>query len=91
MNYTYKLFPVLKSIQTVLIFCTDETMLQNSGHQKVLIPKDMLISLEKIELTIPHITLMYCCNVLGEKIPLFIVFPSLKKLLNDLKEHNDKG
>lgn len=90
-NYTDKLFPVLKSIQTDLRFCTDDSMLQDSDHQKVLIPKDMSICMEIIKLTIPHITLKYCCNVLGEKMPLFIVFPNLKKLLNDLKEHMDKG
>lgn len=90
-NYTDKLFPVLNSIEPVLRFCADETMLQPSVHQKVLIPRNMSRPLEPNELTIPHITAMCCCNVLGEKMPLFIVLPNLKRLPNDLKQIMDQG
>ena len=40
---------------------------------------------------IPHITAMCCCNLIGDKIPLFIILNSLKKLPNDLKKYEETG
>lgn len=55
-NCTDMLFPLLDSIDSALRFCADETMLQPSVRNKVLIPKDMQRPLEPNEITLPHIT-----------------------------------
>lgn len=89
--YTNTLFPFLINIPPSLRFTADETMLQPTVSRKVLVPDGMSRPLLPDELTLPHITAMCCCNVLGDKFPLFIVLKSLVKLPSDLLEFQMNG
>lgn len=77
-NYTLLLFPVLEHINPCLRFCRDETMLQPNVQKKVLIPIGQARPIVPDEVPFPRITAMCCCNVLGQKMPLYIILPKLK-------------
>ena len=78
--YTQTLFPLLQQIHPSLRFTADETMLQPSVNRKVLVPIGHSKPLLPDGMTLPHITAMCCCNVLGDKFPLFIILNSLVKI-----------
>ena len=65
--YTQTLFPLLQQIHPSLRFTADETMLQPSVNRKVLVPIGHSKPLLPDGMTLPHITAMCCCNVLGDK------------------------
>lgn len=81
-TYTKTLFLFLIDIPPSLRFTADETMLQPTVFRKVLVSDG---------LTLPHIIAICCCNVLGDKFPLFIVLKSLVKLPSDLVEFQMNG
>ena len=55
---------------------------KKSSKQKLAIPDN---------LNLPHITATCCCNIIGEKMPLFITLPSLVKLPQDLIDISENG
>ena len=89
--YTSKLFPILMKINPALRFCADETMLNPTTHRRLIVPNASNVPLMPDNVEIPHITAMCCCNVIGDKMPLFIILNSLKKLPNDLKKYEETG
>ncbi|KAK8854426.1 hypothetical protein M9Y10_016988 [Tritrichomonas musculus] len=83
--------PIITQYKPPLIFSSDETMLQlnlkrkvfkKSSKQKLVIPDN---------LNLPHITATCCCNIIGEKMLLFITLPSLVKLPQDLIDISENG
>ena len=89
--YTRTLFPFLEQIHPSLRFTADETMLQPSVNRKVLVPNNHSKPLLPNDMTLPHITAMCCCNVVGDKFPLFIILNSLVKIPPDLKSFQETG
>lgn len=76
---------------SVLRFCSDETMLCPTMHRKLLVPNNTKTPTLPDEMTLPHIGAMCCCNVLGDKMPPFIILPSLANLPTDLQIYVKSG
>lgn len=76
---------------SVLRFCSDETMLCPTMHRKLLVPNNTKTPTLPDEMTLPHIGAMCCCNVLGDKMPPFIILPSLVNLPTYLQIHVKSG
>lgn len=72
-------------------FCSDEIMLRPTMHCKILIPNNTNTPTLPDEMTLPHISAVCCCNVLGDKMPPFIILPSLVNLPTYLQIHGKSG
>ena len=75
---------LLKSINPLLLFGADETMMSCNKTGKAVIPEKIKQLLEKDFPQMPHVSGMMCNNVLGVPLPPFIILPNLKKLPNEL-------
>ena len=82
---------IIANTPPALLFTADETMVQISTRNKVLIPNDFRIYFEPKGPELPHITAMCTSNVLGAKPPLFVVLKKLKNLPKELAIHVDLG
>lgn len=89
--YTSILIPKLDNIDPSLRFCADETMLAPNQNRKFVVPNGSPKPVAADDSELPHITAMCCCNVVGDKMPLFIVLPNLKNLPSDLKVFAERG
>ena len=77
---------VIEACPRPLLFGADETMLKSVMRGKVLSTKEHDALLRR-DSDIPHISAMCCHNIMGEKLPPFIVLPnSLQSLPNELQE-----
>lgn len=84
-------FPLIENIPPCLRFCADETMLEPNTDRKVIIPNDMNAPIQPEKVSFKHVTAMCCCNVIGDKMPLFFVLPLLKKLPKELQSYDKNG
>ena len=66
-------------------------MLAPNQNRKFVVPNGSPKPVAADDSELPHITAMCCCNVVGNKMPLFIVLPNLKNLPSDLKVFAERG
>lgn len=67
-------------------------MLQPSSKKKVIKTKKKKVkAVIPSNIEMPHITANCLCNVVGDKMPLFIILPNLVKLLAELQTFSENG
>ena len=71
---------LFEATHPTLFFTTDETMLQMTSHNKVIISTEVTHYFEEAENDLRHITGMCTTNIIGNSPPLFILLKGLKKL-----------
>ena len=76
----------IREIEPMLLFGADETMMDATPRGKVVVPDDVKQVLEEGLPNMPHISGMMCHNVVGNKLPPFIILSELKKLPSELEE-----
>lgn len=90
-DYHNKFAELMSSTPAALLFGADETMLEASGRSKVLTP-EAAAEIIGISITqMPHLTSMCCNNVLGVKLPPFIILSELVTLPAELKPFVERG
>lgn len=72
-TYTSELFPRLENIDPYLRFCAYETMLAPNQQRRFVIPNGSPRPVTAEDSYFPHITAMCYCNVVGDRMPLFII------------------
>ena len=82
---------LLKEINPIFLFGADETMMSSTVHGKVIVPDNVKQVLEEGLPDMPHISGMMCHNVVGNKLPPFLILSNLKKLPPELQELVDSG
>ena len=82
---------ILREINPIFLFGADETMMQPTLHGKVVVPDDIKQVLEEGLPDMPHISGMMCHNVVGNKLPPFLILSNTKKLPLELQELVDSG
>ena len=90
-NYHTTHAELIRSTPAQLLFGADEVMMETSGRTKVLSPNanEEIIGHELAQM--PHLTSMCCNNVLGEKVPPFIILNGLATMPVELKPFVDRG
>ena len=77
---------LISSTPLSLIFVADETMVQTTRRNKVVIPSETETYFEEKEPEMPHITGFCVNNIRGDKPPLFLVLKGLKRLPQELQD-----
>ena len=81
----------IQSTPAALLFGADETMMETSGRTKVLTPDAVGEVIGPALEQMPHLTSMCANNVLGEKVPPFIILSGLTTTPVELKPFIDRG
>ena len=76
---------LLEETPRELLFVADETMVQLTKGNKVVIPLETAYYFEKATDEMPHITALCVNNIVGNKPPLFFVLKGLKNLPPELE------
>ena len=76
-------------IPPALLFTVDETMLDTTLRQKVVVRSGIQSVVEQGFPNMPHITGMMACNVFGQGPPPLIIFKDLRCLPDELKMFSD--
>ena len=82
---------LMKNTPPALIFGADETMLDTSFKTKVITPDHTAEIIAPHLVQIPHLTSMCCHNVIGEKLPPFLILSDLSQTPTELKPFIDRG
>ena len=90
-DYHEKYHDLISGIPPALLFGADETMLDSSGKSKVITPDRVTEIIGSALPQMPHLTSMCCHNVLGERVPPFLILNGLIHLPPELKPFVDRG
>ena len=83
-DYFTKFSLLFNSTPRELFFTADESMVDITNFKKKIIPKNMPIYLQEEIEKFPHITGMFCTNLVGAKPPVFIILKGLKHCPEEL-------
>ena len=84
-DYFAQFSHLMSSTPPELIFTADETMLESTKINKVVIPNSIREYFEAAPPEFPHITAMCSTNVFGNHLPLFIILKELKNIPPEIK------
>ena len=90
-NYHETHKELISGTPPALLFGADETMLESKGKSKVLTPDRVVEIIGEADPQIPHLTSICCHNVLGERVPPFLILGGLIHLPPELKPFVDRG
>ena len=82
----------LDGVQPPLVFGADELRLDPTIKKKFIVPDSISEFLVPDAVTqIPHITVMFTHNIIGEHIPPFVILPKLENCPNEIKNKVNFG
>ena len=82
---------ILRATPPELLFTADETMADLQRVNKVIVPSTTARYIEPQPPDLPHITVMCATNVLGAKLPPFVILSHLKKAPPELQQVINTG
>ena len=88
-DFFTKFSAIIANCPEELRYTADETMMETTRSNKVIIPAEIKRYIEAKTPEMPHITAMCCTNVIGSKPPLFVIIQKCKNIPKELQQLSD--
>ena len=90
-KYFDTISPIIKEYDKILVFTSDETMMECTKSVRNIVPRTIPTYTEEKPPEMPHITAMCTTSIIGSKPPLFIILKNKKTIPKEIKDLINSG